>query len=495
MPIKTAILKMTSELKRELRKVKNRTETGQTTGQTGGRDHLTPDQKKRARLSKSHQDYWLARLKKRTYLNRAGEKVEVPEWQVRLFHQGREGWFNLGTPNQAAAAAKARDIFVFLKANGWNATLAKLKPESDAVPRVNLTVGDYLEAVRDTGFLRVRTFLNYQNCLRTIVSEAFGVKGGKLKFDYRAGGHAGWVTRIDSIRLERVTPTRIAAWQQRRVKKVGGSPVAIASAKRTANTYVRCARSLFSREILKRLKGLQLPSPLPFFGVELFDTGSVKYVSKINAQALIAAAKSELKPKEPEVYKVFLLGLFAGMRKAEIDLAEWRMVDFTKNVIRLEETEWLHLKTQDSAAEITVDEEVLGELKGLMPLSAGHFIISSETRFTRVSKSGKKVEIVRQRPPRNDSPRPYYRCKPVFERLNEWLRFKGVKANKPLHEMRKEIGALIATEHGIFAASRFLRHSDIGTTAKHYADHKARISVGLGKLLDTEIKEVRAQHA
>ena len=57
--------------------------------------------------------------------------------------------------------------------------------------------------------------------------------------------------------------------------------------------------------------------------------------------------------------------------------------------------------------------------------------------------------------------------------------------------MRKEIGALIVTEHGIYAASRFLRHSDITTTARHYADHKARISVGLGKLLDTEIKTRR----
>ena len=39
------------------------------------------------------------------------------------------------------------------------------------------------------------------------------------------------------------------------------------------------------------------------------------------------------------------------------------------------------------------------------------------------------------------------------------------KTNKPLHEMRKEIGALVATQHGIYDASRFLRHSDITTTA------------------------------
>src|SRR6266545_3906069 len=120
-----------------------------------------------------------------------------------------------------------------------------------------------------------------------------------------------------------------------------------------------------------------------------------------------------------------------------------------------------------------------------MPLSKSPFIISSVITWGKGEK-----KRTRTRPPRNDSPRPYYRCGPIFDRLNEWLRSKGVKANKPLHEMRKEIGALIATQHGIYAASRFLRHSDITTTARHYAQHKARISVGLGRLLDTGIKPV-----
>ncbi|MHB8522313.1 MAG: tyrosine-type recombinase/integrase [Limisphaerales bacterium] len=389
---------------------------------------------------------------------------------MRLKRDGQEAWFNLGTPNQAAAARRAKEIFTFLQANGWEAARVKFKSGADAVSRVNLTVGEYLRAVKDTGYLRLRTFLNYQNCLRTILSEIFGVRDGDSKFDYRAGGNRKWVERIDGIRLERVTTARIADWQQRRVKTAGHSPVAIASAKRTANSYVRCARSLFSREIRKRLKGVQLPSPLPFDGVELFDSGSMKYVSKVDVHTLIAAARNELKPNEPEVYKTFLLGLFAGMRRGEIDLAEWRIVDWQNHVIRLQETEWLHLKTQDSAGEITVDAEVLVELRELMPASQSPFIIASD------------------RPPRNDSPRAYYRCERIFDRLNEWLRAKGVTANKPLHELRKEIGALIATEHGIYAASRFLRHSDITTTARHYADHKARISVGLGKLLDTGIK-------
>jgi integrase len=429
-------------------------------------------------LSKSHADYWSSRLRKRSFVDReTGKAVEIPDWQIRLKKDGGESWFNLGTPNQAAAAKKAKEIYMFLQANGWPATLAKFKPDSETTARLNLTVGDYLKTVQGTGQIRERTFLNYRNCLRTVVAEVFGVKGDDSKYDYRQGGNKKWTARIDSVRLERLTPARVREWQQRRIKTAGHSPVAIASAKRTANSYVRCARSLFSRDILKRLKGVQLPSPLPFDGVELFDAGSMKYVSRVDVQALIAAARNELKAKEPEVYKAFLLGLFAGMRRGEIDLAEWRMVDWQNNVIRLEETEWLHLKTHDSAGGIPVDAEVLAELRQFMPAGQTRFIIASD------------------RPPRNDSPRPYYRCEPVFDRLTEWLRSKGVKVNKPLHEMRKEIGALIATEHGIYAASRFLRHSDITTTARHYADHKARISVGLGKLLDTEVKLADANAA
>ena len=454
-----------SELERTLQKRLGRTETGQSSKRSVV-----------ASLSKSHVDYWFSRLRKRRY-RWNGKVVQIPNWQVRLQKHGREAWFNLGTSNQAAAARSAKEISTCLEANGWAAVLAKFKASGERPSATSLNVGDYLRAVEGTGKLRQRTFLNYQNCLRTIVSEAFGVKVEGSRFDYRKGGNQEWVARVDAIRLERVTPGRVMEWQRSRMKRAGHSPVALASAKRTANSYVRCARALFGRDILKRLKGLSLPTPLPFEGVELFEGGYMKYISKVNAQALIAAARAELKPDEPEVYKAFLLGLFAGMRKAEIDLVEWDMVDFQNGVINLEETEWLHLKTQDSAGRIAVDAEVMAELRDLMPGSRGTFVLASS------------------RKPQNTSARAYYRCKPSFDRLNEWLRGKGVTANKPLHELRKEIGALVATQHGIYAASRFLRHSDVTTTARHYADHKARITVGLGKFLDPEIKPAEAATA
>ena len=45
---------------------------------------------------------------------------------------------------------------------------------------------------------------------------------------------------------------------------------------------------------------------------------------------------------------------------------------------------------------------------------------------------------------------------------------------------------MISTKNGIHAASRFLRHSDIQVTAMHYADHKDRVTVDIGGMLQPE---------
>jgi len=433
------------------------------------RNSTEPILKKTTRLGKGHPDYWKSRLEKRCYAH-AGQNVQIPEWQVRIHYLGRREYFNLQTENKAIAATQARDVYAHLVSNGWEATLARYKAKGEA--RIVLTVGDYLKAVESLGALRLRTFLNYQNCFRTIVSQVFGVASDRSKFDYKGEGHSKWLERIDAIRLARLTPERVTQWQRRYVAKAGPSPVATASTKRTCNSYIRCARCLFSPELLKQLKGITLPARLPFEGVQLFESGSMRYTSRINVQLLIADAGRELKASDPEAYKAFVLALFAGLRKGEVDLLEWAKMDFENAIIRLEETAWLHLKTSDSAGAIALDREVMNELQAFMPVAKSEFVIASD------------------RPPRNDSARPYYRCQPVFDRLNAWLRGRGITANKPLHELRKELGALIATEHGIYAASKFLRHSDITTTARHYADQKGRINLGMGKYLAPELKVV-----
>ena len=58
-----------------------------------------------------------------------GKRFRLEEWAARIQWRGRRELFNLRTPNKAAAAAKARDIYAMLVGAGWDATLAKFKPE------------------------------------------------------------------------------------------------------------------------------------------------------------------------------------------------------------------------------------------------------------------------------------------------------------------------------------------------------------------------------
>ena len=77
----------------------------------------------------------------------------------------------------------------------------------------------------------------------------------------------------------------------------------------------------------------------------------------------------------------------------------------------------------------------------------------------------------------------YYRCDAIFDSLTAWLRVQGVKAQRPLHTLRKEYGSQVAARFGIYAAQQMLGHADIATTAMHYLETKDRPMVGLGHLL------------
>jgi len=87
--------------------------------------------------------------------------------------------------------------------------------------------------------------------------------------------------------------------------------------------------------------------------------------------------------------------------------------------------------------------------------------------------------------PRPGSTYPHYRSQRIFKRLTNWLREHGVNGERPRHTLRKEFGSQICDRHGIYAASRALRHSDVGTTALHYLDKRSRATTGLGALLST----------
>jgi integrase len=181
-------------------------------------------------------------------------------------------------------------------------------------------------------------------------------------------------------------------------------------------------------------------------------------------------ANKELRPSDPPVYMIFLLGVAAGLRRKEIDLLEWSSFRFNENAIRVEPTLFFHPKSQDSIAEIHVDPEIMAIFRQYHAKAKGSFVIPS-------GKAPKTVS-------RGD----YYRCESHFDVLNAWLRSKGVNTQKPLHTLRKEYGSLINKVHGIHAASKALRHADISVTNNFYTDSRVRVTPGLGKLFRRKTK-------
>jgi integrase len=282
---------------------------------------------------------------------------------------------------------------------------------------------------------------------------------------YRAGGRDAWVKKVDAIRLAALTPAKLQAWRVGFIKRAA-DPAARASAIRSSNSYLRCARALFSPKIVTfASEKIALPDPLPFQGVKVERPRAPKYQGQINVPALIVAAKNELQDKAPDAYIAFLLAIGAGLRKGEIDTLRWQQINFERQTLRLEISAHGDLKTQGAADEVEIDEALANELRTHMGRSKGHFVIAS----TRPAK----VTLARQ----------YYRCQETFETLYSWLRGKGISDRKPLHVLRKEFGSIINQRHGLYAASAALRHRNISTTAGHYVAHKDRIMFPLGDLL------------
>jgi integrase len=190
----------------------------------------------------------------------------------------------------------------------------------------------------------------------------------------------------------------------------------------------------------------------------------MRYRSTIDVEKLTHAAHKELAKKDAPAFLAFVLALGAGLRRIEIDRLEWTAFHWDENVIRIEPTEHFDVKTEHSIGDISVDKELMSVMRGYHGKARSNFVIESPNL------------------PRKRATFENYRAQNVFERLTAWLRTKGVNAQKPIHELRKESGSMVNRKHGLTAAKDFLRHADVAITAAHYIDRPRHATSGLGAL-------------
>jgi integrase len=416
----------------------------------------------RSKFSKTTLAYWRETVFKPEY-TREGQKHEALHWAMRTRYHGTRVGFSLETSNREQAAQKALEIYDSLRNFGIEATLAKYRPEPEPLG-LNATLGEFIGEVKARADGDSKTIEGYCRSLRKIAADIFGLADTREKFDFHAGGYQRWLEKVHAVKLADLTPVKVQAWKRDFLRAAGKDPIKQRKARVSVNSFLRQARSLFSPKLLRH-PNVQLPNPLPLSGVEYEPRQSLKYHSDFDVMALIGTASDALSVSEPELFKIFLLGVMVGLRRKEIDLLEWSSFRWAHGVIRIEPTQHFQPKSEDSIGDVQVDGEVMELFRGYRARATGSFVIESAIA------------------PRPGVTYEHYRCQDNFEKLNLWLREQGVKATKPLHALRKEYGSQICATHGIHAASRALRHADIGITNQFYTDSRARVTSGMGHLL------------
>ena len=436
---------------------------------------------------KTHANYWKTRLEHRTYV-RDGEAREVPAWSIRIHYKGIRKSFDLETASKEEAATKARDIYVSIVAKGWSTTLAELAPQSKTPSNASEggpTVGEFLAEVERTSTLKPKTFQRYAQYFRMMAAQIQGVKSDRSRYNYRTGGLKKWHGKVDAIPLSAITPAAVADWKIAYLKRAGSDPRRRMEVSRSFNSALRHCKSLFSAQIINQPN---FRVKIPRFKVRdgqlgerdayWFETlrferaGSMKFQAPagITYEGLVRNARIHLRTENPEAYKLFLLCLCAGMRRAEADVCLWSQLNADDSSIRIEANEYIEPK-HGSGGTVYVDPALMKELLGFKDQTPGKFVVNSDWNW-------KAAEYMR------------YRCEPHWQVLIEWLEANGISARKKVHELRKLFGDAIVKQNGIFAGSAQLRHSTIQMTASHYTDPRQRAALPVGNLFSDEGTEI-----
>ena len=372
-------------------------------------------------------------------------------YSVQLQHAGRRAYIGLKTANKEEAATLARKFYETLRANGWDAALAGLRG-NPVEKKVNVTVGAYIEAVATKSLFTPKTLQSYAQALRKITGDITGAAGREKR---------------NAIKLRTLTPEKIEAWRIEFIRKKATDPLKEKSSRISVSSFLLRARALFSAEAVARIRDLvEIPEPLPFSGVKVETLPPPRYRATFDMIWLLESARQELAPFRSEQYKIFLLGVMAGLRRNEIDCLPWTAFRWNEGVIRVETTEHYRPKSHNSEGDVRVDPELLEVFHGHYAGRKSDFVIESDSP-----------------PPPFDAPYGTYRCQKETRALLAWLRAKGVVSKTPLHTLRKEFGSQINARYGLLAASEQLRHGGIAVTARSYVENRSRSVLGFGHLL------------
>jgi integrase len=421
---------------------------------------------------------------------RTASKNTAAYWGQKIFLEQKPGWssshyfvriqahgirrkLKLKSSIKEEAAREAAGLWNEVLANGWPAA----EPDAGPIPQPGetpseqsqqVTVSQWIQFVGSSSNTRPDTVSKYAESLRTIVGEMLDLKRRRS---------AATKLTILSTGLDILTKPAIQKWIDQRLAKARLlDPVRQRRAQNTVRALLRNARGLFGNLILELEAAPQLPfSPPPFHGIRPPAKSGSAYVSRFNAEALLAKARADLSAPPsigvgPEVtirfeqWKIIYLALVAGLRYNEIDRLMTRDISREEGKINIRLHEGFTPKTAASEGQVLVGEEARKAVATMLYHTEGGWFLKAN--------------------PSNRTPK--YRAGLSHDGAVAWLRsyeesgnFPFAEIHKPIHELRKEAGTLVNSQYGLVEAKTFLRHGSIATTAAYYVGTKGTITTGL----------------
>jgi len=395
----------------------------------------------RRKLNRTDSGYWLKKVKPRggSYL-------------IRFLEGDRRIWMTFPVSTKQVAAEQASQFFRRAEVIGFDAALREQRGETEKPSTIGRLIEAYTELAGS--FIKPTSLADYSAKLRKIAADVAKLKPKTNKYDPKGE----WRREVDQLPLSVLTESSIQSWISAFINPKGKNHEQQEAAKQSAVSFVRSARSFWSRDWLPKLAKVLTMPPNPWTNLVLPERSRSGYESSIDANALLAAALEELDGTDNDACRAIVLGLGAGLRRSEADMLTWDQfippgVDASgvasgaKLDIRPKEER--SLKTKGS--------------RGRVPLSPPLGALFERWRLEDASRNG---FIIRESVTAKGRP---YRAA-AWPRVLVWLRAHGVRQEMAFHALRKEVGSILAQQHGIYAASKFLRHSSVNVTQAVYVE-------------------------
>jgi integrase len=389
---------------------------------------------------------------------RNGQVAYSDNYTYRVKRLGKSYYFNIGADKKKAASlADEIATFLAIKTHTIDDAIARFAPdklEPVKGPETCLkTVGDLIARYHSvTPHLSPATVRDNSAALRRIAAFVLGLPANTKKMTKT--GLDQWRKKVDAVELMEITTHQLERFRSSMLAAAKDDNVKRGRAITTSNFYIRAAGSIFSTKLLKHYPDFVIPASNPFRETGQLAEPPHRYVSKIDPAALIEKAEDELRKDYPGSHLAFVLSLYCGMRRAEIDRLTWEQIDLEGGHIWIRTTEVFRPKAKNSESRIDAPASVLQLLREFRPHSLTPPYVLPGT-----------------------SPLYPPRCSRIFRHLLAWLRANGVEHVQALHALRKEAGSLMYSQTGsIDQAAEFLRN-DPRVAREHYIGRKGRLEL------------------